>query len=340
MKKNMKRFVSLFLILTLSLTLLTSCGGNNENTETSGETTVLKVGHAYGDTYPMHTALQQMSDTIYEKTEGRYKLDIHPNSQLGGEIDLIEGVSLGTVDMCFTATTPLANTVPSLAELDLPFLIEDYDHADAVFFDENSEVRNMIVNDIDNAGFKTLALCENGFRQLVTNKPIESIEDIEGLKVRVMENQLHLELWNALGASPTTMAGSEALTAIQQGTVDAVEMFHSAIISAGFAELVDYYARTNHIYTCGALLLSVNVWNNMSAEDQAIFTEAANEVAATTNAELRATDDANYEALVGDTYGLKEGKVDIEALKEMTQVVYDKHPEYADFVAKVQALAE
>lgn len=344
MKKNMKKmnkFVCIFLILTLSLTLLTSCGGgSNEDANTTGETKVLKVGHVYGDTYPMHTALQKMSDTIYENTDGRYKLEIHPNSQLGGESDLIEGVSLGTVDMCFTATTPLANTVPSLAELDLPFLIQDYDHADAVFFDENSEVRKTIISDIDNAGFKTLTLCENGFRQLVANKPIESIEDLKGLKVRVMENQLHLELWKSLGAAPTTMAGSEALTAIQQGTVDAVEMFHSAIISAGFAELVDNYVRTNHIYTCGALLLSPNVWNDMSAEDQEVFVAAANEMATTTNAELRATDEANYEALVGDEYGLKEGKINANVLKETTQVVYDNHPEYAEFVEKVKALAK
>ena len=329
------------MICVLSVSLLAGCGGNNENgSENEAETTILKVGHAYGDTYPLHTALQKMSETIYEKTDGRYKLDIHANSQLGGETDLIEGVSLGTVDMCFTATTPLANTVPSLMELDLPFLIEDYDHADAVFYDENSEIRKSIIEDIDAAGFKTLALCENGFRQLVANKPIDSIDDLKGLKIRVMENQLHLELWKALGASPTTMSGSEALTAIQQGTVDSVEMFNSAIISAGFAELVDYYTKTNHIYTCGTLLMSSSVWNNMSEEDQATFMEAAMELSTSVNKELRETDDANYEMLVGDEYGLKEGNIDAAELKARVQSVYDNHPEYSEFVKKVRELAK
>lgn len=344
----MKRALSLILSVVLILAMLSGCGGNSasgagtsSDTPTQGDasTKVLKVGHVYGDTYAMHVALQKMSDTIYEKTAGRYKLDIHANSALGGESDLIEGVQMGTVDMCFTATTPLANTVQTVAKLDLPFLIQDYDHADACFYDVNSEIRQTIMDEIDNSGFKCLTLCENGFRKLVTTKPINSIDDLKGLKIRVMENQLHLELWNSLGASPTTMSASEALTGIQQGTVDAVEMFNSAVISVGFAELVDYYVATNHIYTVGTLLVNQNVFNKMSAEDQQVFLDAAAVMAEETNASLRSTDEQFYEELVGDTYGLTENTVDVNALREIAQVVYDNHPEYADFVATVNAKA-
>lgn len=77
-----------------------------------GETTVLKMGHVYAEDYPMHLAMQQMSDYIYENTDGRYRIDLYANSTLGGESDLIEGVNIGTVDLCFTASTPLANTAP------------------------------------------------------------------------------------------------------------------------------------------------------------------------------------------------------------------------------------
>ena len=344
----MKKILALGLVVTMMSALLAGCGNNTTSTtpasssdsSTSTEsvkTTTLKVGHVYGDSYAMHVALQHMSDTVYEKTNGRYQLEIHPNSELGGESDLIEGVQLGSVDMCFTATTPLANTVPAVAKLDLPFLVDDYNHADACFYNTDSEIRQSIIDDIDNGGFKCLTLCENGFRKLVTNKPINSIEDLKNLKIRVMENQLHLELWNALGASPTTMSASEALTGIQQGTVDAVEMFNSAIISVGFAELVDYYVATNHIYTVGTLLMNQKVFNNMSAEDQQVFMDAAAEMARETNESLRSTDEEFYNQLVGDTYGLTECFIDNDQLREMTQAVFDNHPEYADFVAAVQA---
>lgn len=241
--------------------------------------------------------------------------------------------------MAFTATTPLANIVPDLACLDLPYLIQDSAHADAVFFDESSPIRASLINSIDSAGFKTLALVENGFRQLYTNKKVASTADLKGLKIRVMENPLHLELWNALGASPTAMAASEAMTGLQQGTIDAVEMFHTAYATSGFAELCKYYVNTNHIYTCGALLLSVKVWNGMSEADQKVFTDAAATMAATTNSQLRDMDESSREKIINE---LVEEAFDLDKteLRAMVQPVYDAHPEYSDFVAQVDALAK
>ena len=213
--KTMKK-----LLATVMLLGVTACGNKNDTPAADGDntgttsTTVLKMGHVYSETYPMHLAMLAMADEVYEKTEGRYKIEIYANSSLGNESDLNEGVNIGTVDMAFTATTPLANIVPDLACLDLPYLIQDSAHADAVFFDESSPIRASLINSIDSAGFKTLALVENGFRQLYTNKKVASTADLKGLKIRVMENPLHLELWNALGASPTAMAASEAMTGL------------------------------------------------------------------------------------------------------------------------------
>ncbi len=208
--KTMKKLLAAVLA-TVMLLGVTACGNKNDTPAADGDntgttsTTVLKMGHVYSETYPMHLAMLAMADEVYEKTEGRYKIEICANSSLGNESDLNEGVNIGTVDMAFTATTPLANIVPDLACLDLPYLIQDSAHADAVFFDESSPIRASLINSIDSAGFKTLALVENGFRQLYTNKKVASTADLKGLKIRVMENPLHLELWNALGASPTAL---------------------------------------------------------------------------------------------------------------------------------------
>lgn len=333
--KTMKKLLAAVLAMVMLLGV-TACGSKDN---TAAGTTVLKMGHVYSESYPMHLAMLAMADEVYEKTEGRYKIEIYPNGTLGNESDLNEGVSIGTVAMSFTATTPLATSIPDLARFDLPYLIQDYDHADAVFFDEDSSIRASLISSIDSAGYKTLALVENGFRQLYTNKKVASTADLKGLKIRVMENPLHIELWNTLGASPTAMAASEAMTGLQQGTINAVEMFHTAYATSGFSELCKYYVNTNHIYTCGALLLSAKVWNGMSEADQKVFADAAATMAATTNSQLRDMDESNRDKIVNE---LVEEAFDLDKteLRTMVQSIYDAHPEYSDFVTQVEALAK
>ena len=335
-----KRWMAALMAAVMSLSFLSGCGSDAEsgNNSEEGGTTVLKMGHVYAEDYPMHIAMQEMSDYIYENTDGRYRIDLNANSTLGGESDLIEGVNIGTVDMCFTASTPLANTVPAISYLDLPFLIQDYDHADAVFFDTGSEIRTSIMSDIDAAGFKTLTLMENGFRQLFTNKDVQTVDDLKGMKIRVMENALHLELWEALGASPTTMSASEALTGLQQGTIDAMEVFNTAAVANGYAEMVSHYVETNHIYTCGVLLMSSKVWNSLSAEDQAVFEEAALLAMESNNQALREADESERDYIINDLVDTHT-VLDQDQLREMVQSVYDAHPEYDDMVAQIQALA-
>ena len=144
--KTMKKLLAAVLA-TVMLLGVTACGNKNDTPAADGDntgttsTTVLKMGHVYSETYPMHLAMLAMADEVYEKTEGRYKIEIYANSSLGNESDLNEGVNIGTVDMAFTATTPLANIVPDLACLDLPYLIQNSAHADAVFFDKSSPIR-------------------------------------------------------------------------------------------------------------------------------------------------------------------------------------------------------
>lgn len=339
--KMKKRWMAALMAAAMSLSFLSGCGSGGEsggNDGGSGGTTVLKMGHVYAEDYPMHVAMQEMSDYIYKNTDGRYQIDLYANSTLGGESDLIEGVNIGTVDMCFTASTPLANTVPAISYLDLPFLIQDYDHADAVFFDTESPIRASIMSDIDAAGFKTLTLMENGFRQLFTNKDVQAVEDLKGLKIRVMENALHLELWEALGASPTTMSASEALTGLQQGTIDAMEVFNTAAVANGYAEMVSHYVETNHIYTCGVLLMSSRVWNSLSEEDQAVFEEAALLAMDSNNQGLREADESERDYIINDLVDTHT-VLDQDQLREMVQSVYDAHPEYADKVEQIQALA-
>ena len=351
----MKKTISILLVLAMAVALC-ACGGApasapaassapaaadaapaSSGAAPAANTKVLKMGHVYAETYAMHLAMKAMAEEVYEKTEGRYSIDIAPNSTLGGESDLNEGVHIGTIDMSFTATTPLTNIVPSIAFLDMPFLVKDYAHADAAFFDESSPVRATIMKAIDDAGFKCLTLTENGFRQLYTNKPTTSVADLKGQKIRTMENALHLELWKTLGASPTPMSAGEAMTGLQQGTIDGIEMFHSAF-ATNFAGLAKYYVGTNHIYTVGTLLLSQRIWNEMSPEDQTVFMEAAQNMSKATIEQLRAEDQGYYEQIINEYCTGGNVILDQEELKAMVQPMYDNHPEYADILAQIAAL--
>lgn len=212
--KTMKKLLAAVLA-TAMLLGVTACGNKNDTPAADGDntgttsTTVLKMGHVYSETYPMHLAMLAMADEVYEKTEGRYKIEIYANSSLGNESDLNEGVNIGTVDMAFTATTPLANIVPDLACLDLPYLIQDSAHADAVFFDKSSPIRASLINSIDSAGFKTLALVENGFRQLYTNKkvPLDASQETLQAKARDMVDFTFHQLMMQTGVDSLADAG-------------------------------------------------------------------------------------------------------------------------------------
>ncbi len=293
---------------------------------------VLKFGHVNGDTHPINLAAQKMAEIIAEKTEGRYTMDVYANSALGGERDLIEGVQMGAVDLCYTAATPLGNYVPELMVTDLPFLIEDQDHANAVYY---GEIGDELKGFIDNSGLKALTFVDIGFRNVgLVSKPVTSAADLEGIKIRTMENELHLEAWRALGADPVPMSFGDAFTAFQQGAIDALEMTNTHLVANGVSDVMKYYAETRHVYTPGLILISPFLWDSLSEEDQQIFMEAALE-ARDLNNELNTQMEEENAGVIADK-GVEMHTLDAAELQEKVQSVYDNHPEFTEMVEKIR----
>ena len=203
----------------------------------------------------------------------------------------------------------------------------------------NGEVGQELEGLMEAAGMKCLAYYTRGPRYITSNRKITCVADCNNLVIRTPQSAMTVAAFQALGAKPTPMALSEVFTSLQQGTIDAVEMFHTAYATSGFAELCKYYVNTNDIYTCGALLLSAKVWNGMSEADQKVFTDAAATMVATTNSQLRDMDESSREKIVNE---LVEEAFDLDKseLRAMVQPVYNAHPEYSDFVAQVDALAK
>jgi tripartite ATP-independent transporter DctP family solute receptor len=237
----------------------------------------LKLGHAVAVEHPYHLGAIKFSELVAQKTKNRVKIDVYPSTQLGNERDMVEGLQLGTIDLVVTSTGPLGGFVPKIFVVDLPFLFRDRDHAYKVL---DGPIGKDLFDAFSPKGIKGLAFWENGFRQITNNvRPIEKPEDLKGIKIRTMENKVHLASFRAFGASPTPMAWSEVYTALQQKTIDAQENPIAIIYHQKIAEVQKFLALTGHFYSPTPLLMSLKVFNSLPKDFQKIFEDTAIECA-------------------------------------------------------------
>lgn len=289
----MKKFTSLALSLLL-VAGMTACGKSSagssaqtssasvsssaesvENKETGSASVILKVGTTTAPDGHYVKGLEEFRRLLTEYSGGDISLEIYPNSQLGNERDLVEGVSLGTVSMALVSTGPLPNFVPDFAVLDLPYLFNDAQSAYQVL---DSDVGVSILSQLETKGIKGLGFWENGFRHLTNNsKEIKTPDDLKGMKIRTMENDIHMDAYKQFGANPTPMAWSEIFTALQQGTVDGQENPLAIIESAKVYEVQKYISLTGTFYSPCVLMVNKQLFDGLSQEQQDIIAKAADE---------------------------------------------------------------
>lgn len=232
----------------------------------------LKLGHIAEPENPYGQGADHFANLVKERTKGDVIIQVYPSSQLGNQRDLVEGLTFGTVDMTLTGTAVLGNFIPEVAVFDLPFIFRDIPHAykalDTVGMElcKKGEARGMI----------TLAIWENGVRHMTNNKlPITGPKDMKGLKMRVMEQPVYIEMMKSLGASPTPMAMSELYTALQKGVIDGQENPLAHIATKRFYEVQKYISLSGHTYASEPLLVSTIAWKKLSKEQQDIVRQAA-----------------------------------------------------------------
>jgi tripartite ATP-independent transporter DctP family solute receptor len=194
---------------------------------------------------------------------------------LGAERESIEAVQLGTQELTFTSSGPVPNFVPETKILDIPFLFRDKAHARAVL---DGPIGQEMLTKFDAKGFKALAWGENGVRHMTNNKrAVNAPEDLKGLKMRTMENPVHVAAYKGLGIVTTPMAFSEVFTALQQGTVDGQENPLSVIMASKFDQVQKHLTLTGHVYSPFVLLMSKPAYDKLSAADKQAFLDAAKE---------------------------------------------------------------
>jgi len=235
-------------------------------------------------------AIDAFAEELEKLTEGRYDVQTFYAGSLGAERESIEGVQLGTLELTFTSTGPVPNFVPELSVLDVPYLFRDYAHARGVL---DSEIGDELLARFEPHGIKGLAWADNGFRHMTNNtRPITSPEDLAGLKMRTMENSVHIAAYREFGILPTPMAFTEVFAALQQGVVDGQENPLSVIESNNFNQVQKYLTMTGHVFSPCVFLMNLDLFNSLPPEDQEAFVAAAKVGAAANRARVD-QDEAN-----------------------------------------------
>ncbi|MDT8343376.1 MAG: TRAP transporter substrate-binding protein [Thermohalobaculum sp.] len=232
----------------------------------------LKLGHLANQENPWHLASVRFGEELAALTGGRITVEVFPNESLGKEIDLINGMQLGTVDMTITGES-LQNWAPKAALLAIPYAYKSIEHMDQVASGEIGEqIRQQIIEKVQ---VRPIAYFARGPRDLTSNRPITKPEDLAGLKMRVPNVPLFISVWSALGANPGPMAFSEVFTSLQNGTIEAQENPLALIRSASFHEVQKYVNLTDHVRSWIYLTIAESTWQKLPAEDQAAVLEAA-----------------------------------------------------------------
>ena len=278
----MKRLAKVLALLVVSATLLTSVVGCSSPTspdagqtsDGNSEPVVLKLGHIQTQEDLWQLGAEKFAELVEEKSNGEVKIEIYPNSTLGNDRDRAEGLQMGSVDFALIAGV-LGNFEPSLQIMELPYLFRDEEHLRKVIYGPVGE--ELMDKLLTNANIRGLAFWERGPRQLTSNKPINAVEDIQGLKIRVPEIPPMVAAWKAMGANPTPMAWGEVYTALQQKVVDAQENPIPYIHAGHIYEVQKYIAMTNHKYEYVILAMSDATYNKLTPEQQQIVEEAAQE---------------------------------------------------------------
>ncbi len=258
----------LFAFLTLAVLIFPF----HSESLSAGEKITLQFGHVLAHTHPYHLGALKFAEILKNTPGVDIEVQAFHSSQLGNERDLTEGMQLGTVDLALVPGT-IALFEPKMAIFDLPYIIRDRQHAYAVL---DGPIGEEVAKDLPSKGLRLLAYWENGYRNVTNSKrAIVKPEDMQGIKIRTSENQVHVEYFKALGANVTTMAFGEVFTALQQKTVDAQENPLAIIVSSKFYEAQPYLSRTEHCYMPAHLLISEARWQSLPPEAQQAVREAA-----------------------------------------------------------------
>ncbi len=316
---------------------LSACGGGagGDDAKADGDHVKIKFGNVISEGDTQNLAYDYFAEEVLKRSDGRIEVEVYPDSQLGGEREMVEAVQKGDIQMTAPSIGVLANFDKSLQVFDFPFIFEDAQTAYEVL---DGPIGQEMLEGVEESGLKVLGWGENGYRNLVMiDENILLPEDMKGKKLRTMEVPMHIAYWESIGAAPTPMPFPEVFTALQQGVVDGVENPFELVYSAKWTEVATNVTDLGWIYDPEVILINAEFFNGLSPEDQEIITSAADamieelrKLKADISDEIR----SEIEAAGGQVYDLTP-----EQREEWIQATIPFYEDNADKVDKEKLVA-
>lgn len=338
------RFMKKLIFILGLFTVLVMYGCGNSGNETNAEEEVeISIGHVGAPVSPQQGAADIFTELVEEKTGGSVEIKIYNSSQLGDERELVEGVQMGTIDGGIISAGLFASSYNVMEAFEVPFLFEDTEHTLTV---NNGEIGREVLDNLEaNAGLKALSLWEHGFRQITNSRgPIETPEDLQGLKIRSPEVQSYSVALQEFGANPIPLSFSELYVAMDRGVVDGQHNPLMHIEGQRFYEVQDYLTVMDFAYTPNVLALSDSIWEQLSEEQQNALDEAALETAELWAEEAAEENEEILNELEEKIEIIHKEDLDWEAFKQVVEDVYPVYEEeygseFVQFLEEVQAAA-
>lgn len=329
-------------ILVLLIAVLTACGSNDSSdasnsSETEGmESRELRLAHNLSEDHPIHQALTTFVESVDEKSEGQIKIEIFANGVLGEESEVLQQVQNGSVEMTKVSAGTLESFSKEYSVFSLPYIFTGDDHYRKVM---ESDFMDEIYQSTEDKGFVGFSYFDSGARSFYTvNKPIEKPEDLEGLNIRVMDSQTAIDMVKLIGGTPTPIGYNEIYTSLQQGVIDGAESNPTALTTGQHGEVAKNFSYSEHTNIPDILVVSTDLWNDLSEEEKAIFNEAADETREE-HTELwnQALEEAVAEA---KEMGVEFNEVEKEPFIEKVQPLHDEYKEDERLAEIIDAINE
>jgi len=289
-----KKLIALICMVLVVAMALTACGGNNAaNNEPAKDSNAgatepkkeepapavvegpkynFRLAETHPADYPTTKADVKFAELVKEKSAGRITIEVFPSAQLGEEKAAIEQVQLGAIEFTRISSGPLGEFNKDFGVFSLPYIFDNDEH---VWNFLKGDAATKLLDSLETSRLKGLTYYSSGSRSFYSTKPLTSIEDLKGLKIRVIQNKLNIDIMDALGASATPMAYGEVYSALQTGVIDAAENNYPSYYSSKHYEVAKHYIQDSHQRVPEVLMMSKAAWDKLSPEDQAIIKEAA-----------------------------------------------------------------
>ncbi|KZY44344.1 hypothetical protein A3731_10580 [Roseovarius sp. HI0049] len=293
----------------------------------------IKMGHAASSKHVFHEGLELFASKVAEKTGGSVAIEVFGDRQLGDDKQLLEGLQIGLIDgaLVSTATLPLVLDLGGFDALQLPFVTPSYQKMSEVL---TSELGDELLATLDGKSIKGVGFIEAGQRHfLAKGEPVTTLEGFAGLKTRIVPIPLHKATWEAVGVNPIGMAYGEVYSALETGTIDAVEINLSSIQSESLYDAAKQVTLTGHYFWPGAIMLSGNVWNGLDDEQKAAIEEAGRETTAEAYV-LAESQEAETTAFLEEN-GVTVSEADMQAMREVTTPVVEEWTAKDPLIARI-----